>query len=412
MSFSIMKFNRPAITLVSEIGKGVGPLSLSGSFIDAEVESAYTGSVDVVNSIGDFTVELVAGELPPGSEVSADNLGQRVVITWPQWDPNVAPVKNPGFEDLLDHWEPGPGWIPTSDNPIAGLLSAGYINNGGRSVISSKSRYKMKRGTSVTAKCAVRQGGSSAGNAGAFVRLEVRESLDGPVIQSVDGNAVMSASNNAVKTSTVTYTSPNDRDVYVGMAGVGIRNKQNRLVWIDNFEWNLLVSFVGVDTAQSIPITIKVTDSAGRTYQQDYVIEVNDALQFMYNSSVYPVTVEDGMTNAAYFVSAHTTLAYRLQDQPAEDFLSNSAYFVSAETNSTFIQFGQFPDDFISNSAYFVSAIIRQIQKTHTQPPEDLISYSASFGSAVTKVVLVPYTMDPEGITYSARFVGAQTNVP
>lgn len=412
MSFAIMKFNRPAITLVSAITNGKPPLSLIGLFPDAEVEAAYTGSVDVANSIGNFSVELVSGELPPGAEVIADNVGSRVVITWPGWDLNVAPIKNAQFEDLLDFWEPGPGWIPTSENPIQGLLSAGFINSGGHSPLSSTSRYKVRPGTTITAKCMVRQGGSSAGNAGGGVRLEIRDSLDGPVTSFHDGNMVMSGSNNAVKPSTVTYTTPADREVYVNVAAVGIRKRQNRLVWVDLFEWDYKTSFVGVDTAQLIPITIKVTDSAGRTAQEDYVINVNDARRYVYNSEVYPLLEVDSMTCSSTFVSAGTNSTYRLQDQPSEDWFTAESTFLSAWTKSVFTSFQQFPDDFFAVESAFISAGTRQLLKTHVQFPEDFFTAESAFVSASTKVALVVNLMDPEGMNCSSKFIGANTNVP
>lgn len=275
MSQAHYKFNRPAIHLVAGIGNEMPALIFSGSFPDGEVEEAYSGYVSVLNAIGAFTVTVTSGSLPPGATVATDNVAGRVIISWPAYTVDAAPIANPGFENLFEGWDPGPGWRPSSLNPIAGAISAGFIDQGGESVISSLSRYLAAPNTPIHAKCLVRQGASAAGAAGAAVRLEYRDPTTGDVIGFKDGNAVMSASDNAVFPSDVNAVTPN-QPVLVNVAGKGIRIRENKEVWIDSFEWNHTVPASGVLTPFVYSFNLRVRDSAGRIVDGAFTIDVKD----------------------------------------------------------------------------------------------------------------------------------------
>lgn len=236
---------------------------VAGSMPSAKPAMAYTGEVSIFNQIGECTVRQLAGDtLPVGHSISC--VGDKVRIIWPEYAEGAAPITNPGFEDLLAGWTPDAGWTVGGTNPISGLLSAKFVDKTGESVIHSNSRYPVSdSGGAITAQCAVRQGSSSAGNAGAGVRLEYRDG-DGTIIRSDTGNMVMSGSNNQVKQSKVSSMPPIGTGITVNVAGVGLRKRQNRDVWIDDFTWNMTVAAAGVNHETTYNLLLEVTDSTGR----------------------------------------------------------------------------------------------------------------------------------------------------
>ncbi len=240
------------------------PLFVTGTLPPATERALYEGRLQIHNAIGACTARQIAGDaLPPGHSIYVDNSTAEVVITWPAYVEQAAPIQNPGFEDGMAGWAAGAGWSVTTNNAITGSRSAVYQRNGGSSVISSQSRYPVNPGVPISAQCQVRQGASSAGNAGAGLRLEFRDAA-GDVIDRADGNYVMSASKNAVYPSNVTAFPPANAAT-VNVAGVGVRHRENKDVWIDSFSWNHRIAAVGLALPRAFVLTIEVRDSAGRT---------------------------------------------------------------------------------------------------------------------------------------------------
>lgn len=241
------------------------PLYITGTLDSGKPGDAYEGRLQIHNQAGACVVLSVTGDdLPVGGTVSID--GDEVVVAWPAYAEAAAPITNPGFEDGMAGWQGGAGWSTTTDNPIAGTRSAVFKDAPGSSILSSLSRYPVDAGDTIHASAAIRQGASSAGNAGAGVRMEFRDAA-GALVGHKDGNMVMSASNNAVKPSTVTVT-PGDRPAgteLVNIACHGLRKRQNREVWADTFAWDHAVAAAGINADATICITIQIRDSAGRT---------------------------------------------------------------------------------------------------------------------------------------------------
>lgn len=258
---SIAPFLRPDLDQAAE----QLPLYITGTLAGGKPGDAYEGRLQIHNQIGACVVLSVTGDdLPVGGTVSID--GNEVVVAWPAYAEAAAPITNPGFEDGMAGWQGGAGWSTTTDNPIAGTRSAVFKDAPGSSILSSLSRYPVDAGDTIHASAAIRQGASSAGNAGAGVRLEFRDAA-GALVGHKDGNMVMSASNNAVKPSTVTVT-PGDRPAgteLVNIACHGLRKRQNREVWADTFAWDHAVAAAGINADATICITIQIKDSAGRT---------------------------------------------------------------------------------------------------------------------------------------------------
>lgn len=244
--------------------RGLPALYVTGVLPGGKPGLAYQGRLQIHNSVGACTVEQIDGDtLPPGHTIFVDNDTMEVVITWPAYAEEAAPIPNSGFEDGIVGWVPGAGWSVTTNNAIAGSRSAVYQRNGGSSVLSSQSRYPTNPGVPINAQCQVRQGASSAGNAGAGLRLEFRDAA-GDVIGRADGNYVMSASKNAVYPSNVAALPPQGAAT-VNIACVGVRHRENKDVWVDSFSWDHKVAVVGINTDALFNLTLRVRDSAGRT---------------------------------------------------------------------------------------------------------------------------------------------------
>lgn len=239
-------------------------LYVTGSLPNAMPSQAYEGRLQITNSVGACTVRQIDGDtLPPGHRLYVDQASRQVVLAWPAFQENAAPIANPGFEDGPTGWEAGAGWVIATENPPVGLWAAGYNNNQGESVISSTSRYAVYAGQRTSAKCKVRQGASAEGNAGASVLLEYRDQ-DGQVVGRVEGNRVMSASKNRVYDSDVVGTAPAGAAT-INVAGNGIRYRENKILFVDAFEWDHTVAAAGVNHEVTYAITLLVSDSLGRS---------------------------------------------------------------------------------------------------------------------------------------------------
>ncbi|WP_313249010.1 hypothetical protein [Stenotrophomonas acidaminiphila] len=255
--------------------RGLPALYVSGTLPSGKPGAAYEGRLQIHNAVGACAAEQIDGDtLPPGHSIYVDNSTAEVVITWPAYVEQAAPIQNPGFENGIAGWSAGAGWSVTTNNAITGSQSAVYQRNGGSSVISSQSRYPVNPGVPISAECWVRQGASSAGNAGAGLRLEFRDGA-GDVIGWADGNYVMSASKNAVYPSNVNAVPP-VAAATVNVAGVGVRHRENKDVWIDSFSWNHKIAAVGIGVEATLQITLRVRDSAGQSALWSGIVSVVD----------------------------------------------------------------------------------------------------------------------------------------
>lgn len=243
-----------------------GPsLYVSGSLPNAMPGDAYEGRLQIHNAIGACTVEQISGAtLPIGHQLYVDQSTMEIVVAWPAYTQDDAPIDNPGFEQGMLSWSAGAGWEVTTDNPIAGSRSARYrAGFNGSSIISNVARYPVNPGVPISAQCQVKQGASSAGNAGAGVRIEWRNAA-GQVVGFDDGNMVMSAWDDDVFPSNVEAMPPDDAAT-ANIACHGLRKRERRGLWVDSFSWDHYVPTAGINIETTLCIDLRVRDSAGRT---------------------------------------------------------------------------------------------------------------------------------------------------
>lgn len=240
------------------------PLLVVGDLPSAVPFVAYEGRLQIYNAVGGCTVRQIDGDrLPPGHQLYVDQATKQVVLTWPAYQAGAAPIANPGFEDGPVGWQGGAGWAVTTLGPITGQWAGEYATNRGESVLSNTARYEVYAGQRTNAKCKVRQGASAEGNAGASVVLEYRNG-EGDVVLTQEGNRVMSATKGAVYDSTVVGTAPAGAAT-VNIGSNGIRYRENKPLFVDDFEWDHTVAAVGLDHEAEYRLTLMVSDSAGRS---------------------------------------------------------------------------------------------------------------------------------------------------
>lgn len=386
-------------------GSWATTLRIVGQLVDYNLGESYEGRLQILNSIGPHFVKQTGGDpLPDGTVIRVDEETSEIVVSWePLYripgsrNEYAAELVNADFEGEKG-WTFGTGWKITTDNPITGSKSGVYQVQNGMSVLSHTARYKVIPGRAITAQCQVRQGASAEGNAGASVMLEWRDA-QGSVLSRSEGNQVMSASKNRVYPSNLTAMPPDDA-VYVNIAANGIRYKENKDLWVDNFKWDHVVVDVvePVNPSEEYYLELEVVDSTGRIgrwkgsillagvyttsklygfYDVDSLIVGADFAEFRSQEmgvEISPLSV------GGVFVSMEVKSIRQDHAQPLEDLLFVGCDFVSIEIKNIRKDYvhAYDPDDTIQVSASFISIDVKQHPRT-AQPLEDILKIGAQF---------------------------------
>jgi hypothetical protein len=247
------------------------PIRIEGLLPDYELEQAYEGRLQIINSIGPRFVKQIGGDqLPLGSSITIDEDTAEIVVSWPPVEriPGTeqryeAVLRNADFESS-GNWQFGVGWDITTSNFISGTKSGVYQKNSGSSLLIHTGRFPVTLGQVINAQCKVRQGASAANNAGAAIQLQWRDDNDN-LIATSEGNAVMSASKNAVFPSLVSAAAPAGA-TKVNIACRGIRIRENFDLWVDDFTWDLFYTEITYPTnpEEEYNLELQVTDAVGR----------------------------------------------------------------------------------------------------------------------------------------------------
>ncbi|MBN7848379.1 hypothetical protein J0L38_01110 [Stenotrophomonas maltophilia] len=368
------------------------PLLLTGTLPKAFPMVAYAGRLEISNAIGGCTVRQIDGDqLPPGHQLYVDQATKQVVLTWPAYQAGAAPIANPGFESGPTGWDTGAGWVIATENPPTGQWAAGYNNNRGESIISSTSRYEVYSGQRTTAKCKVRQGASAEGNAGAAVLLEYRDK-DGQVVGRVEGNRVMSASKNRVYDSNVVGIAPAGAAT-INIASNGIRYRENKILFVDDFEWDHTVAAVGLDHEAEFRLTLQVSDSAGRTAIWRGFIGDHSVF---FTSKPYAISAIEGL-NCGFAVDGGGVRTPP-QINYAEGVLP-ALVVVSGELRTP-LQTYLIPPEGVDPSLQILSGELRQLLRGYAMTPEG-VDQSLAVVSGTLARVLISTSMTPEGVDVS-----------
>jgi hypothetical protein len=111
----------------------------------------------------------------------------------------------------------------------------------------------------------VQQGASDENAAGAAARLAFFDASNKRIAHLYDdGNVIKSGSDSDWQLSSGDITAPPE-SAFVAPGASAYRDRQNAPLWVDNLRWNMEQAAQGTDTAGDIPLSLRVTDSAGRT---------------------------------------------------------------------------------------------------------------------------------------------------
>lgn len=367
------------------------PLLVVGDLPKALPFVAYEGRLQIYNAVGGCTVRQIDGDrLPPGHQLYVDQATKQVVLTWPAYQAGAAPIANPGFESGPTGWDTGAGWVIATENPPTGQWAAGYNNNRGESIISSTSRYEVYPGQRTAAKCKVRQGASAEGNAGASVLLEYRDQ-DGQVVGRVEGNRVMSASKNRVYDSNVVGIAPAGAAT-INIAGNGIRYRENKILFVDDFEWDHTVAAIGLDHEAEYRLTLQVSDSAGRTAIWRGFIGDHSVF---FTSKPYAIFAMEGVSPRVDATSGEIRIppqAFVVEGTDA------TVMIASGELRTPLVGFSAPPERIDGLATVALSGDLRQIQRSYVAEPEAIDSNGLSILNGTIATILISTAMVPEGI--------------
>lgn len=372
------------------------PLLVVGDLPKALPSAAYEGRLQIYNAVGGCTVRQIDGDrLPPGHQLYVDQATKQVVLTWPAYQAGAAPIANPGFESGATGWDTGAGWVIATENPPTGSWAAGYNNQQGESVISNTARYECYSGQRTTAKCKVRQGASAEGNAGASVLLEYRDQ-DGQVVGRVEGNRVMSASKNRVYDSNVVGIAPAGAAT-INIAGNGIRYRENKILFVDDFEWDHTVAAVGLDHQEEFRLTLQVSDSAGRSAIWKGVIGDRP---IYFTSKPYPLVAVDDFLARGDAVAGTIRTAPDFS-QPAEIVLVAGA-LVGGDLRMPFVPLDQGFEPLRVNGQLVAGDLRAPLKETNVR--EDVL-VTGSLQSGDLKQLLIQTTSLPENLRVTGALI-------
>lgn len=242
-------------------------------------------------------------------------------------------------------------------------------------MLSNTARYEVYPGQLTNAKCKVRQGATAEGNAGASVLLEYRDA-DGVVVSAQEGNRVMSATKGAVYDSKVLGTAPAGAAT-VNIASNGIRFRENKPLFVDDFEWDHTVAAVGLDHQAEFRLTLQVTDSAGR-------------------SAIWRGFIGD---HPVYFTSKPFALEVVESVAPWFD-IDLGAIRTPPQVNYA---------EGMDASAVFLGGEIRTPLQAYSIPPEG-VDPTIALLSGELRVVQITYSMQAEGVDQGIELLAGSLN--
>lgn len=275
-------------------------LTVTGELEGYTSGEPYESRLQINNSIGRCTVEIIEASLPPGAAVRVDNVTKEVVVKWDAYTvvaDELNSVPNGDFEEGDNgQWSFGNGWSIQAGGAETGTYAGVFHNFKGTASIESV-RVPYTPGTPITASCRFQQGASSKGNlTGRILLIWCDENGNmipgGEGISWAGGNLIRSGSRGEWKTSTVTAASRAAVSVAAGFSAH--RKKQNLLARVDNFTWNhkYTLGQVGDDVYF---LHIKVTDSLNRVaYWKGAIEEYGVYL----TSQLYPFYEVESLTSS------------------------------------------------------------------------------------------------------------------
>lgn len=307
MANHILLYGRPIIAPSTPLP----PLRIEGTLPGYRKGQAYSGSLDIVDSVGKCKVELVSGGLPNGHRLYVDNVLKKVMLKWDAFldTEGQFEIPNWSFENDDEGWLLGEGWSVSTASHHHGAKSLAFNNFQGTSEVLG-TRVPLKNpAAQVALSCQVQQGASSKKNVGA--RVFLRWYNGSTVLGTSYGNLVDSASNGAWNISSVSGTGPAG-STHVAPGAEGQRKRENKPLFLDEFTWDL--KWVpGSDIEPTYSIVLKVTDGLNRVA---YWIGTLGIRTFVRTTVPFPLLVAESLTSGAELLRASTREQPDLLEEP------------------------------------------------------------------------------------------------
>lgn len=279
------------------------PLSLAGDFPDYQQGVDYEGRIDIVNSIGACTVELLSGELPTGYQLFVDQAAKQVVLRWPGFtevEP-VTEIPNGDFQQGQAGWQLPAGWAVESyekpditPTPAPGNLAAVCRALGRGDHVMDSERYPCAPGASVSASGLWDQGPSNKDNVNLFTGVAFFDE-NGNELAEFLGNRIHDETNKQRHVSSVTGAIAPFGTASAALRNiVHRRNSRNREVIVDDCQWNL--TFMSEVAAGDYCLTLIVRDSASRQALWDGCISEQTLIAGMW----WRILIEDSVNPGDY----------------------------------------------------------------------------------------------------------------
>lgn len=243
-------------------------LAITGTLPDYSSTEPYEGRLSIVNAIGKCKVDLISGNLPPAYQLFVDNFNSEVVLRWTAFGSTPpGPVVNGDFEAGNSGWSMDPGWsIDENNDPRSGNWCARLTKTGDNLMLKGTPVPAPPSGFVVQAQGYIQQGASAKGRAKAQMEIVWRNSaqleLDRVASRLVDDGDGGSWSDEDTKVNANGPTPSGSATVAVEFRGWRTQSKQS--LGVDDVTWNLSYN-TGTASESDIPLSLKVTDSAGRT---------------------------------------------------------------------------------------------------------------------------------------------------
>jgi hypothetical protein len=238
------------------------PLLITGDPDSYLPDVAYEYRFDVTGAIGKASAVKTSGTLPSGHQLYYDNFNDEVVVKWPAAAAGATPNQNLSFENA-GGWV-GPQWTIDNSTSYAGGQSAKFLGAGRADFVNNT--VEIDGTTVVTATCRVAQGASSANAVRAAIG--VRAFTPTGTVDFV-GNFVVSSNPNW-QLSSITAALPAGTTAFaLFIRGERFRGKDP--LWVDAVTCDYTTA-VGTGSVDDIPLSFRVTDSAGRTADWSGVI--------------------------------------------------------------------------------------------------------------------------------------------
>lgn len=350
------------------------PMRISGIPAEYVYLDPYEGRLQVHHNVGSCTVQQVGGDpLPNGHSLSFDSATNEIVIAWPKLyyvDPVTkiypAEIMDPGFESgsAKKGWEMGMGWSVNNMNNITGNYSACFMDFNGSSHILNKARHRVDPGTVINAQSEVRQGASAKYNVGALTTIQYFDK-DNNFLYIDRGNLVDDGAKNRTSLSKLKSTAPEGAHT-CSIGAEGVRFKENKELFIDNFKWDLIITEVieSENPLNEYNIELLVTDSIGRIARWKGRL-YDDSIYV--TSKPYPLLVQEEMAFGAPYAS---DIVRASRGAPAVEL----------------VQLGGLPTGIIR----------RRLVQTLIIPPEEFVSIGPMPSGIMRRKIVKPFTADIE----------------